>query len=142
MKKRKGFTLVELVVVIMIIAILGAAAAPRLMGSRRSAVDAGLIQSLAAVRNAITMYSSENGGALPRSDSVANFHADVELYLRGPFPTAPVGTTQDDQVEFVAGTPTSTANAFGWVYSTTTGEIVINEGGATVIDPSMNYDEL
>ena len=84
MFKKGGFTLIELVVVIMIIAILGAVAIPRLMATRNSALDSASIQTLGSLRNAIAMYSSENGGALPGSggsQDSAQFKADIELYI-------------------------------------------------------------
>ncbi len=82
MFKKSGFTLIELVVVIMIIAILGAIAIPRLMATRNSALDGASIQTLASLRNAIAMYASENGGALPGSGGTqdrAQFKADIKL---------------------------------------------------------------
>lgn len=149
MIKRKGFTLIELVVVIMIIAILGAVAAPRLMGTRQTAVDAGLMKTLANLRNAVSIFASENGGALPgATDGLpATFIADLVPYLRGPFPNCPVGapTTPAGILMVTVGNAPlvgAAAPAEGWTYNTNTGEFIANFNGATVTNPTMTYDQL
>ena len=65
MSQRNGFTLIELVVVIMILGILAAVAAPKLLNTSATAIDNGLKQTLAVVRDAIELFVAENGGTLP-----------------------------------------------------------------------------
>ena len=65
MDKRVGFTLIELVVVIMILGILAGVAAPKLLKTSAAATDNGLKQTLSVVRDAIEMYAAEHNGVLP-----------------------------------------------------------------------------
>ena len=56
---KKGFTLVELLVVISILATLMAVLLPNLMGSRQRARDSKKIQELQTVKNALRLYYND-----------------------------------------------------------------------------------
>jgi type IV pilus assembly protein PilA len=61
MKNEKGFSLVELLVVVIIIAIIAAIAIPNLLASRRAANEASAINSLRTVHGAQVTYFSTTG---------------------------------------------------------------------------------
>lgn len=147
MSRRKGFTLVELVVVIMILGILAAVAAPKFLTTSAKATDNGIKQSLSVVRDAIELYAAENGGDLPGADgNVATFKSDIDPYLRGnaTFPKCPVGV-KDDSVKMVAGAGALAGEAApteSWAYGYETGEFIVNYSVATNSDATVQYDEL
>jgi prepilin-type N-terminal cleavage/methylation domain-containing protein len=150
MRKHKGFTLVELVVVVMILGILAAVAAPKLLGTSSAAADNGIKQTLAIVRDAIERYAAEHGGDLPGElETEADLKADLAPYLRGTFPTCPVAgnnnavkvTTDPGAIEGIAGN----AQPQSWHYSSDDGTFIVNSTEKTNNendDPALSYDDL
>src|SRR5215204_6490895 len=61
-KNEKGFSLVELLVVVIIIAIVAAIAIPNLLASRRAANEASAISSLRTIHSAEATYNASVGG--------------------------------------------------------------------------------
>jgi prepilin-type N-terminal cleavage/methylation domain-containing protein len=61
MKNQKGFSLVELLVVVIIIAIVAAIAIPNLLASRRAANEASAISSLRTIHSAQSTYFATTG---------------------------------------------------------------------------------
>src|SRR5688572_28478552 len=62
MKNQKGFSLVELLVVVIIIAIVAAIAIPNLLASRRAANEASAISSMRTIHSAQATYQATIGG--------------------------------------------------------------------------------
>jgi len=125
MKRRIGFTLIELVVVVMILGILVAIAAPKMVNIMGDATDNSARQTLNAIRDAIETYASQHSGDYPPGDTEANFRSAVEEFLRGPFPKSAVGM-KDDTVAFDSASPLSADGLSSWKYNPDTGEFIIN----------------
>lgn len=60
MKKNKGFSLIELLVVISIIGVLTTVLVMNFVGSRERARDTQKIQNLVSLKNALRMYYNDN----------------------------------------------------------------------------------
>ena len=133
--KRRGFTLVELVIVVLVIGILTAVAAPKMMNTATNARISGTKQSLMVLRDALELFRAQNG-AYP---SVATINTNTGLmpFLSGPFPINQV-TTANQIATVVAGTSPITATvgtAGGWSYDVATGELRANDASTAVANP-------
>ena len=65
MKKQKGFSLIELLIVVAIILIIAAIAIPNLMRSKMAANEASAVASVRTLNTASTTYSSTYGIGFP-----------------------------------------------------------------------------
>ena len=139
MRMHNGFTLIELVVVVMIIGILAAVAAPKLLGTSASATDNGLKQSLNVVRDAIERYTAEHGGTLPGPDE-AGLKLALQPYLRA-FPKSPLTNTNTIAIAATAGTTTPSGGQ-AWMYNKADGTFIVNSAAPTKSDPLLNYNNL
>lgn len=120
MRKNAGFTLVELVVVIMILGILAGVAAPKFINTSAEATENGLRQTLSTIRSAIEIYTARETTALTAANLVTQLEG---TYIRGTFPECPVGPNAGNATVAAGTTPTGAA---GWMYDAATQTFIVN----------------
>lgn len=123
--RRRGFTLVEMVVVVLIMGIVAAVAMPRMTASTQTAKTNSAKQSLATIRNAIELYKADTGFNPP---DAATFVTVLKPYLKGPFPAAPLGANAGSAAVAVGTDPASVVSGgAGWAYTASTGDFYLND---------------
>lgn len=78
---KRGFTLVELLVTIAIIATLSAILLPNFMGARQKAMDSKKIQDMNMIKTALRTYYNDNQ-TYPRVTNVTNIGATLASYMQ------------------------------------------------------------
>lgn len=66
-QKRRGFTLLEILIVLAIIGVIAAMAVPRLLGQQRSANVRATKSAILSLENAAELYAVGNGAVYPES---------------------------------------------------------------------------
>ncbi len=119
---RRGFTLVELVVVVLILGILAAVAAPTVFNNREQAAIVSTMQDVEAIRDAVEMFQAQNG-SLPGLTFDSFNTGAFDPYI-------------DDRV-FTKRPPVTDYTPAGWIWHPT----FPGYGAAIyVYDPDPDYD--
>lgn len=127
-RKRKGFTLIEMVIVILILGIIAAVAAPRMFNTASTAEENSTRQQLAVLRNAIEMFRAREG----RYPGDGELVTAMGTMLNGPFPSPSIGSVRgDDGVYYDLDSNTNTVaqsnpGSGGWAYKPANGTLKLN----------------
>ena len=113
MNNKKGFTLIELMIVVAIIGILAAIAIPKFADLINKSKEGATKGSLSSVRSAIQVYYGDNEGWFP-VDSLACLTANAK-YL-SEIPKAKLPNTGHGDIDAVA---VAAADDGGWLYFNT-----------------------
>ncbi len=135
--KNRGFTLVELLIVVIILGILAAVVIPQFTDASTDTKVSSLMENLSIIRKQLDLYKNHHGqyptnfvdGMTKKTDADGTVNAATGKY--GPYiqrvPTNPFtsGGTGNDV------TSTAAAPSKAWFYDSTTGEFKANDAGTT-----------
>ena len=156
--KAKGFTLVEILIVVVILGILAAIVIPQFSSASESAKKSSLISQLQTIRSQLELYQIQHNGDYPDlvnegwdqftlltdqdgttyADQAAVDTAGVTAY--GPYmQKAPTNPFEDSSTAAAAA-----AADVGWEYDVNTGEIraVIESTKAADLELDTNTDDI
>jgi len=132
MRKTKGFTLVELVIVIVIVGILSIVAVPIYRGYTRKAMATEGKALLGAIQTAQKIYYAENAFFFPQTNATSfSSILDVDARSNKYFTSFSIPTaTTAGFTASTTGTPTSGASGISLTMSATkTGAPVMTDSG-------------
>jgi general secretion pathway protein G len=151
-RKNTGFTLVEILIVVIILGILAAIVIPQFTEASNDARVSAVVSDLQTVRSQIELYKvqhldqfpgSVDSGAIPNGAALVTALTSKTLntgavdatngtlgpYL-GKFPTNPFSAAGGNTVALVTGTdPNTTSATNGWFFNTDTGNFGIYTEG-------------
>ena len=81
--QRRGFTLVELVVVVLVLGIIAAVASPKMFDTTSDARDNSTRTTLSVMRDAIELYKAEVGAYPGDAGTDVDFKADIAPSVSG-----------------------------------------------------------
>lgn len=138
-RRRDGFTLIEVLIVVVIMAVLAATIIPQFSSSAKDAKESSLNFNLHTMRSQIELYKGQHnskvptdlgdatGGFLPQLTGATNSNGDTGAagtnYPYGPyFAEVPVNPFNDDN-SVVAGMGVAGDGSSGWQYDAATGRL-------------------
>ena len=144
MTRRSAFTLVEILIVVVILAILAAAVIPQFTDSTTDANNSTTVFNLSALRSQIALYKAQHGGTNP---ALANLATQLSSKTNadgtttgtpkfGPYlqaiPGNPSTPANGSNALVVPATPGTAPAAVvtggaGWIYDATNGNIYAND---------------
>jgi len=138
-RKSKGFTLIEMLIVIVVIAILALIVIPRLLGAGRKAKEAALKGDLHQLRNAIQQFEADCGDypaaiddlqTAPAAGSIGGNGIDLDVSAwQGPYLRTPDGGLPVDPFTTLAD----------WTYVATSGDV--NSSSTLTAINGENYSD-
>jgi len=137
--RQTGFTLVEILIVVVILGILAAIVVPQMGNATDLAKDNALQMTIRRVRNQISVYKAEHNGNAP---TLANFEDQLTTLSKIDGSTAAIGTNGYPFGPYISrmpinsntGTSTISAGAVGssaWYYDESAGDFHANDTAQT-----------
>ncbi len=153
--RQSGFTLVEILIVVVILGILAAIVIPQFTNASESAKASSLISQLQTIRSQLELYQVQHNGDYPDlssnwdqmtkktdvdGDVDADGSGDPDVYKYGPY----LQQSPNNPFEDSTTTAGTAAADVGWTYSSTTGEVkaVLSATKASDLDLDGNTNDI
>jgi prepilin-type N-terminal cleavage/methylation domain-containing protein len=143
-KHRRGFTVIELLIVIIIVAILAAIAFPLYLAQKDSAKDAAVKEGAHVIQTGVVAYAADHNGEFPTTDYVTCTPADpradnlgnryLDTWPRNPWtgrPMANTGSAVLSNTDFAA--VAATKPIVGGRWSVVDGKLVPPASGGSIL---------
>ncbi|HZL99251.1 MAG TPA: type II secretion system protein [Planctomycetota bacterium] len=138
-RNQSGFTLVELLIVVIILGILAAVVIPQFNTAAAESKEAALASNLATIRQAVELYKVQHNDTFPSASIVTQLTTTTDVtgasgtkygpYIRNQFPANPIsGNNAVDASTAMTTAPTDQTG--GWRYAPATGEFRADVSGA------------
>ncbi len=135
-RQKAAFTLIEVLIVVVILAVLAATVIPQFTDSTTDAKRSSVLFNLHTLRSQIQLYRAHHEGKVPSADLGELLIAtNAEGSASGDTPFGPYlskipvnNFTNSDTIKTVTAKPQASdvSDSDGWLYNTTTGEIWAN----------------
>lgn len=135
--RESGFTLVELLIVVIILGVLAAIVIPQFSNAAEESKEASVASALRTVRACIERYKLQHNETWPQDDFVDQLIAGTDIngdpgtdygpYFRDPFPLNPINQRSD--VKIKNNMPAGPEGDDGWIYAKNSGDFRANVAG-------------
>jgi general secretion pathway protein G len=124
--RRNGFTLVEVLIVVIILGVLAAIVTPHFIGAVTDAEIGTTSHELAKLRRAIEVYRIENQNLLPdvaAGDGTWGVLTNSNQYLKSAPVNSYVGSANAGVIIFRNSPDNAYQQDYGWIYDAATGQV-------------------